>query len=142
MNNLSLIKLLCYSGLIPFYLLSILSIYLKQELILDLFSLYSLVILSFLLGSTWLQLIIYEYKDNLKLTKILVVLYPIFLIIFEILIKFEIKIFLYALSYFIILLLDQRFLKNNEYLKIRKNLTILVIIPHIILLFNIYSNSI
>src|SRR6056300_1190968 len=134
MINLKLVKILSFGGLIPFYVLSIF-------IFLDLYSLYSLVILSFLFGSTWLQLIIYEEKKNIKSLITSVVLAPVFLIFIEIFIRFEIKIFIFGLSYFVIFLIDKKFLKNTEYLKIRKNLTLQVILTHLILLISVHTNS-
>ena len=63
MNNINLIKTLCFGGLIPFYFLSIITVFNFNFLFVDLFSLYSLVILTFLSGSTWYHLIIVEKKD-------------------------------------------------------------------------------
>jgi hypothetical protein len=141
MINLKLVKILSFAGLIPFYVLSIFNFFQKAFIVLDLYSLYSLVILSFLFGSTWLQLIIYEEKKNIKSLITAVVLAPVFLIFIEIFIRFEIKIFIFGLSYFIIFLIDKKFLKNTEYLKIRKNLTLQVILTHLILLISIHTNS-
>ena len=141
MINLKLVKILSFGGLSPFYVLSIFNFFHKAFLVLDLYSLYSLVILSFLFGSTWLQLIIYEEKKNIKSLIASVVLAPVFLIFIEIFIRFEIKIFIFGLSYFVIFLIDKKFLKNTEYLKIRKNLTLQVILTHLILLIGIHTNS-
>ena len=59
----------------------------------------------------------------------------------EIFLKVEIKFFVYAIFYFLIQQIDNKFLQNNDYLKIRKNLTMLVMIAHIIMLIGIYSDS-
>ena len=142
MKNFNTIKLLCYSGLIPFYALSILSFNIESIIIFDLFSIYSLVILSFLFGSNWLNLIIVQTKGNSKRFLFFVILSPIFLIICEIFFRLEIKFFVYAIFYFLVQIIDNKFITNFDYLKIRKNLTILVIISHIIILSNIYSNGI
>ncbi len=142
MSNYNIIKFLCYSGLIPFYSLSLLNFYFKNFIIIDIFSIYSLVILSFLFGSTWLYLIIVENKTNIKLYLVFVILSPIFLILCEIFFKIEIKIFVYAIFYFIIQKVDDKFIQNFDYLKIRKNLTILVIISHIVMLISIYSSGV
>jgi hypothetical protein len=66
MNNINLIKTLCFSGLVPFYFLSIITVFNFNFLFVDLFSLYSLVILTFLSGSTWYHLIIVEKKETNK----------------------------------------------------------------------------
>lgn len=142
MRNLHLVKFLCYSGLIPFYTLAILSFFLKNFFIIDLFSIYSLVILSFLYGSCWLNLINKETESNIKLILIITILSPIFLILNEIFIRIEIKIFIYAIFYLIVFLIDNKFIKNTDYLIIRKNLTIQVVITHILLLISIYTNSV
>jgi len=141
MNNLNLVKILCYSGIIPFYFLSLLSFFFKDFFISELFSIYSLIILSFLFGSTWLHLIIYETKNKITFFIIFTVLMPVFLILVEILLPSKIKFFLYAISFFIIYMIDQKFIKNPDYLKIRKNLTTQVIIAHTLFLISIYSNS-
>mgnify|MGYP001972721700 CR=1 FL=1 len=142
MSNLNIIKFLCYSGLIPFYCLSFLNFYFKSFIIIDIFSIYSLVILSFLFGSTWLYLIIIENKINIKLYLFFVILSPIFLILCEMFLKIEIRFFIYAIFYFVILKIDSKFMQNFDYLRIRKNLTILVIFSHIIMLISIYSSGV
>ena len=141
MNNLNIIKLLCYSGLIPFFSLSILNFYFKNLIIIDIFSIYSLIILSFLCGSTWIYLILIETKKNIKFYLFFIILSPIFLIVCEIFLRVEIKFFVYAIFYFLIQQIDNKFLQNYDYLKIRKNLTILVVISHIIMLVGVYSDS-
>ena len=109
--------------------------------IIDIFSIYSLVILSFLCGSTWIYLILIETKINIKPYLFFIILSPVFLIFCEIFLKVEIKFFVYAIFYFLIQQIDNKFLQNNDYLKIRKNLTMLVMISHIIMLIGIYSDS-
>ena len=141
MNNLNIIKFLCYSGLIPFFSLSILNFYFNNLIIIDIFSIYSLVILSFLCGATWIYLILIETKINIKPYLFFIILSPVFLIFCEIFLKVEIKFFVYAIFYFLIQQTDNKFLQNNDYLKIRKNLTMLVMISHIIMLIGIYSDS-
>ncbi len=141
MNNLNIIKLLCYSGLIPFFSLSILNFYFKNLIIIDIFSIYSLIILSFLCGSTWIYLILIETKTNIKLYLFFIILSPIFLILCEIFLSVETKFFIYAIFYFLIQHIDNKFMQNYNYLRIRKNLTILVVISHIIMLIGVYSNS-
>ena len=141
MNNLNIIKFLCYSGLIPFFSLPILNFYFNNLIIIDIFSIYSLVILSFLCGSTWIYLILIETKINIKPYLFFIILSPVFLIFCEIFLKVEIKFFVYAIFYFLIQQIDNKFLQNNDYLKIRKNLTMLVLITHIIMLIGIYSDS-
>ena len=141
MNNINIIKFLCYSGLIPFFSLPILNFYFNNLFIIDIFSIYSLVILSFLCGSTWIYLILIETKINIKPYLFFIILSPVFLIFCEIFLKVEIKFFVYAIFYFLIQQIDNKFLQNNDYLKIRKNLTMLVMISHIIMLIGIYSDS-
>ncbi len=141
MNNLNIIKLLCYSGLIPFFSLSILNFYLKNLIIIDIFSIYSLIILSFLCGSTWIYLILIETKINIKPYLFFIILSPIFLILCEIFLNVEIKFFIYAIFYLLIQQIDNKFMQNYNYLRIRKNLTILVVISHLIMLISVYSNS-
>ena len=141
MSNLNIIKFLCYSGLIPFFSLSILNFYFKNLIIVDIFSIYSLIILSFLCGSTWVYLILIETKINTKNYLLFIILSPIFLILCEIFLSIEIKFFIYAIFYFIIQQVDNKFMQNYNYLRIRKNLTILVVISHLIMLISVYSNS-
>ena len=141
MNNLNIIRFLCYSGLIPFFSLSILNFYFKNLVIVDIFSIYSLVILSFLCGSTWIYLILIETKKNTKYYFFFIILSPIFLILCEIFLKIETKFFVYAIFYFLIQQMDNKFIQNYDYLRIRKNLTILVVISHIIMLISIYTNG-
>ena len=141
MNNLNIIKFLCYSGLIPFFSLPILNFYFKSLIIVDIFSIYSLVILSFLCGSTWLYLILIETKINIKTYLFFIILSPVFLILCEIFLRVEIKFFIFAIFYFFVQQIDNKFMQNFDYLRIRKNLTILVVISHIIMLVGIYSNS-
>ena len=141
MNNLNIIKLLCYSGLIPFFSLSILNFYLKKLIIIDIYSIYSLIILSFLCGSTWIYLILIETKINIKPYLFFIILSPIFLILCEIFLNVEIKFFIYAIFYLLIQQIDNKFMQNYNYLRIRKNLTILVVISHLIMLISVYSNS-
>ena len=141
MNNLNIIKLLCYSGLIPFFSLSILNFYFKNFIIVDIFSIYSLVILCFLCGSTWVYLILIETKINIKTYLFFIILSPVFLILCEIFLRVEIKFFIYAIFYFLIQHIDNKFMQNFDYLRIRKNLTVLVSISHIIMLISIYSDG-
>ncbi len=141
MNNLNIIKFLCYSGLIPFFSLPILNFYFKNLIIVDIFSIYSLVILSFLCGSTWLYLILIETKINTKYYLFFIILSPIFLILCEIFLRSEIKFFIYAIFYFFIQQIDNKFMQNYYYLRIRKNLTSLVVISHIIILISIYTDG-
>ncbi len=141
MNNLNIIKFLCYSGLIPFFSLSILNFYFKNLIIIDIFSIYSLVILCFLCGSTWVYLILIETRINIKTYLFFIILSPVFLILCEIFLKAEIKFFIYVIFYFLIQHIDNKFMQNFDYLRIRKNLTILVALSHIIMLISIYSDS-
>ena len=141
MNNLNIIKFLCYSGLIPFFSLSILNFYFKNLIIIDIFSIYSLVILCFLCGSTWVYLILIETKINIKTYLFFVILSPVFLILCEIFLKAQIKFFVYTIFYFLIQHIDNKFMRNFDYLRIRKNLTVLVAISHIIMLISIYSDG-
>ena len=141
MNNLNIIKFLCYSGLIPFFSLSIFNFYFNNLIIIDIFSIYSLVILSFLSGSTWIYLILIKDKINIKPYLFFIILSPVFLILCEIFLRVQFKFFVYAIFYFLIQQIDNKFLQNNDYLKIRKNLTMLVMISHIIMLIGIYADS-
>ena len=141
MLHKNLVKNLCLGGLVPFYLLPITIFFNYSNLYIDLFSLYSLVILSFLCGSTWYHLIINEKKNDIKLLICFIVLLPIILLFIEIIISDIFKIFIFALSYFVIFVIDKKYYTNIDYLFLRKVLTIFVIISHIILLIGIYTNG-
>lgn len=141
MNHLSFVKTLCYSGAIPFYILAITSFLYKNFFIFDLFSIYSLVILSFLFGSSWLMTIFFEKENVTKKLIFFIVITPVLLIFVEIFIQIQIKLFIYSLCFFAIYLIDNKYLKNLDYLKIRKNLTIQVILNHMLILISIYTDS-
>jgi len=141
MNHLSFVKTLCYSGAIPFYILAITSFLYKNFFIFDLFSIYSLVILSFLFGSSWLMTIFFEKENVSKKLIFFIVITPVLLIFVEIFIQIQIKLFIYSLCFFAIYLIDNKYLKNLDYLKIRKNLTIQVILNHMLILISIYTDS-
>ena len=141
MNHLSLVKTLCYSGAIPFYILAITSFLYKNFFIFDLFSIYSLVILSFLFGSSWLMTIFFEKENVSKKLIFFIVITPVLLIFVEIFIQIQIKLFIYSLCFFAIYLIDNKYLKNLDYLKIRKNLRIQVIFNHMLTLISIYTDS-
>ena len=141
MNHLIFVKTLCYSGAIPFYILAITSFLYKNFFIFDLFSIYSLVILSFLFGSSWLMTIFFEKENVSKKLIFFIVITPVLLIFVEIFIQIQIKLFIYSLCFFAIYLIDNKYLKNLDYLKIRKNLTIQVILNHMLILISIYTDS-
>ena len=141
MNHLSLVKTLCYSGAIPFYILAITSFLYKNFFIFDLFSIYSLVILSFLFGSSWLMTIFFEKENVSKKLIFFIVITPVLLIFVEIFIQIQIKLFIYSLCFFGIYLIDNKYHKNLDYLKIRKHLTIQVILNHMLILISIYTDS-
>jgi len=141
MINLKLVKILSFGGLIPFYVLSIFNFFHKAFIVLDLYSLYSLVILSFLFGSSWLMTIFFEKENVSKKLIFFIVITPVLLIFVEIFIQIQIKLFIYSLCFFGIYLIDNKYLKNLDYLKIRKNLTLQVILNHMLILISIYTDS-
>ena len=141
MNHSSFVKTLCYSGAIPFYILAIISFIYKNFFIFDLFSIYSLVILSFLFGSSWLMIVFFEKENVSKKLIFFIVITPVLLILVEIFIQIQIKLFIYSLCFFGIYLIDNKYLKNLDYLKIRKNLTLQVILSHMLILISIYTDS-
>ena len=141
MSHLSFVKTLCYSGVIPFYLLATISFFYKNFFIFDLFSIYSLVILSFLFGSSWLMIILFQKEKVSQKLIFFIVTTPVLLIFVEIFIQTQIKLFIYSLCFFGIYLIDNKYLKNLDYLKIRKNLTIQVIFNHMLILISIYTDS-
>ena len=141
MSHLSFVKTLCYSGVVPFYLLSVISFFYKNFFIFDLFSTYSLVILSFLFGSSWLMIILFQKEKVSQKLIFFIVTTPVLLIFVEIIIQTQIKLFIYSLCFLGIFLIDNKYLKNLDYLKIRKNLTIQVIFNHMLILISIYTNG-
>ena len=105
----------------------------------DIFFFYSLIIVSFLSGSSWINLSV----TNNRLLIVVTILIPIVGLISEIFFRSELKIVLNCFLFYLLFFIDNRYLNYKiDYIYLRKNLTYLVIISQIIMLFIIYSNRI
>ena len=139
MKHKKLINFLSYLGLLPFYFL--ITLYTKFDAFYfkDIFFFYSLIIVSFLSGSSWINLSV----TNNRLLIVVTILIPIVGLISEIFFRSELKIVLNCFLFYLLFFIDSRYLDYKiDYINLRKNLTYLVIISQIIMLFIIYSNRI
>lgn len=139
MKHKKLINFLSYLGLLPFYFLIILYTKFDAFYFKDIFFFYSLIIVSFLSGSSWINLSV----TNNRLLIVVTILIPIVGLISEIFFRSELKIVLNCFLFYLLFFIDSRYLDYKiDYINLRKNLTYLVIISQIIMLFIIYSNRI
>ncbi len=139
MKHKKLINFLSYLGLLPFYFLIILYTKFDAFYFKDIFFFYSLIIVSFLSGSSWINLSV----TNNRLLIVVTILIPIVGLISEIFFRSELKIVLNCFLFYLLFFIDNRYLDYKiDYIYLRKNLTYLVIISQIIMLFIIYSNRI
>ena len=139
MKHKKLINFLSYLGLMPFYFLIILYTKFDAFYFKDIFFFYSLIIVSFLSGSSWINLSV----TNNRLLIVVTMLIPIVGLISEIFFRSELKIVLNCFLFYLLFFIDNRYLNYKiDYIYLRKNLTYLVIISQIIMLFIIYSNRI
>ena len=139
MKHKKLINFLSYLGLMPFYFLIILYTKFDAFYFKDIFFFYSLIIVSFLSGSSWINLSV----TNNRLLIVVTILIPIVGLISEIFFRSELKIVLNCFLFYLLFFIDNRYLNYKiDYIYLRKNLTYLVIISQIIMLFIIYSNRI
>lgn len=139
MKHKKLINFLSYLGLLPFYFLIILYTKFDAFYFKDIFFFYSLIIVSFLSGSSWINLSV----TNNRLLIVVTMLIPIVGLISEIFFRSELKIVLNCFLFYLLFFIDNRYLNYKiDYIYLRKNLTYLVIISQIIMLFIIYSNRI
>ena len=139
MKHKKLINFLSYLGLLPFYFLIILYTKFDAFYFKDIFFFYSLIIVSFLSGSSWINLSV----TNNRLLIVVTMLIPIVGLISEIFFRSELKIVLNCFLFYLLVFIDNRYLDYKiDYIYLRKNLTYLVIISQIIMLFIIYSNRI
>ena len=139
MKHKKLINFLSYLGLLPFYFLIILYTKFDAFYFKDIFFFYSLIIVSFLSGSSWINLSV----TNNRLLIVVTILIPIVGLISEIFFRSELKIVLNSFLFYLLFFIDNRYLNYKiDYIYLRKNLTYLVIISQIIMLFIIYSNRI
>ena len=139
MKHKKLINFLSYLGLLPFYFLIILYTKFDAFYFKDIFFSDSLIIISFLSGSSWINLSV----TNNRLLIVVTILIPIVGLISEIFFRSELKIVLNCFLFYLLFFIDNRYLDYKiDYIYLRKNLTYLVIISQIIMLFIIYSNRI
>ena len=137
-------NILGYAGLIPFYIFSITSTFEHYNFFIDIFFLYSVIILCFLSGSLWMKLILLpEQKHNL-LFKCLSVLFPLIGMISEMFVTYMLKTVVYILIYMLIYLCDKKTVNNDlsGYMRMRFFLTGNVILAHFILLYTIFTYGI
>ena len=140
MKNKNLINFLSYLGLLPFYFLIALYTKFGAFYLKDIFFFYSLIIVSFLSGSSWINLSL----TNNRLLIVVTILIPIVGLISEIFFSSELKIILNCFLFYLLFFIDNKYLDYKlDYIFLRRNLTYLVIISQIIMLFIIiYSNRI
>ena len=144
MNSHKINNILGYSGLIPFYTFSLLTIFESYTFFLDIFFLYSVIILCFLSGSLWMKLItLPKQKENL-LFKFVSVSFPLIAMISELFVTYLLKIIIYILIYILIYICDQKTTNNHlpEYMRMRLILTANAIVSHLILIYAIFTYGI
>jgi hypothetical protein len=95
MNSNKLIQILGYAGLIPFYFLSLVANLKNYNFLIDIFFIYSVIILCFLSGSLWMKLILLPAKTNDNLLKILSVTFPLIALASELMVTYVLKIIIY-----------------------------------------------
>lgn len=143
MNSNKLIHILGYAGLIPFYFLSIISNFKNYNFAIDIFFIYSVIILCFLSGSLWMKLILLPAKTNNQLLKILSVGFPLIALASELMVTYILKVIIYILIYLLIYISDKKTAGEElpVYLRMRFFLTGNVIFAHIIVLYAISTNG-
>lgn len=137
-------KILGYSGLIPFYTFSIASIFTNYSFFVDIFFLYSVIILCFLSGSLWMKLIFLPEKNINILFKFLAVIFPLIALMSELFVSYFSKIVIYTLIYILIYICDKKTANSylSGYIQMRFYLTVYVVFSHFILLYAILTYSI
>ena len=143
MNSNKLIQILGYAGLIPFYFLSLVANLKNYHFLIDIFFIYSVIILCFLSGSLWMKLILLPAKTNDYLLKILSVTFPLIALASELMVTYALKIIIYILIYLLIYMCDKKTAGEQlpMYIRMRIFLTANVIISHLILLYAISTNG-
>ena len=143
MNSNKLIQILGYAGLIPFYFLSLVANLKNYNFLIDIFFIYSVIILCFLSGSLWMKLILLPAKTNDYLLKILSVTFPLIALASELMVTYALKIVIYILIYLLIYMCDKKTAGEQlpMYIRMRFFLTANVIISHLILLYAISTNG-
>jgi len=137
-------KILGYAGLIPFYIFSIASMLANYNFFIDIFFLYSVIILCFLSGSLWMKLILLPEQKQNFLFKCLAVIFPLIALISELFVSYFLKIAIYVLIYILIYICDKRTANHDlsKYIRMRLFLTGHVILTHFILLYTVFTYSI
>ena len=135
---------LSYLGLIPFYFFSIISIFEDYNFFIDIFFLYSVIIICFLSGSLWMKLMILPKQNNNAFFRILSVTFPLMAMISELFVSYSLKVIIYVLIYILIYICDKKTAAHQmpEYIRMRFFLTGNVILTHLILLYTIFTYGI
>jgi len=135
---------LSYLGLIPFYFFSIISIFEDYNFFIDIFFLYSVIIICFLSGSLWMKLMILPKQNNNAFFRILSVTFPLVAMISELFVSYSLKVIIYVLIYILIYICDKKTAAHQmpAYILMRFFLTGNVILTHLILLYTIFTYSI
>lgn len=135
---------LSYLGLIPFYFFSIISIFEDYNFFIDIFFLYSVIIICFLSGSLWMKLMILPKQNNNAFFRILSVTFPLIGMISELFVSYSLKVIIYVLIYILIYICDKKTAAHQmpEYIRMRFFLTGNVILTHLILLYTIFTYGI
>jgi hypothetical protein len=135
---------LSYLGLIPFYFFSIISIFEDYNFFIDIFFLYSVIIICFLSGSLWMKLMILPKQKNNAFFRILSVTFPLMAMISELFVSYSLKVIIYVLIYILIYICDKKTAAHQmpEYIRMRFFLTGNVILTHLILLYTIFTYGI
>ena len=144
MDSNKITKILGYSGLIPFYAFSLLTINENFTFFIDIFFLYSVIILSFLSGSLWMKLIKNPNQKNSVLYKFISIGLPLFALTSELFVAYVLKIIIYVMIYILLYICELKTSESNlkDYAKMRFILTINVVLTHFLLLYAIFTYGI
>ena len=144
MDTNKITKILGYSGLIPFYAFSLLTINENFTFFIDIFFLYSVIILSFLSGSLWMKLIKNPNQKNSVLYKFISIGLPLFALTSELFVAYVLKIIIYVMIYILLYICELKTSESNlkDYVKMRFILTINVVLTHFLLLYAIFTYGI
>ena len=144
MDSNKITKILGYSGLIPFYVFSLLTINEHFTFFIDIFFLYSVIILSFLSGSLWMKLIKNPNQNNSVLYKLISIGLPLFALTSELFVAYVLKIIIYVMIYILLYICELKTSESNlkDYVKMRFILTINVVLTHFLLLYAIFTYGI
>ena len=136
--------MLGYSGLIPFYLFSIMTALEGYNFFIDIFFLYSAIILCFLSWSLWMKLIALPKQSENTFFKFLSVGFPLIVMSTELFVTYALKTLVYMLIYVLIYICDKKTTKNTflDYMRMRFFLTGNVLLTHLILLYAIFTHGI